>query len=309
MDIKDSLRGALVGLAVGDALGTTLEFTGQGPHGLTDMIGGGPFKLQAGEWTDDTSMALCLAASLVQCGGFIAYDQMERYVRWRKHGYMSSNGRCFDIGNTVSGALERFTRDGNPFAGLTTAVAGGNGALMRLAPVVMFYAKPIDDDVRDATLICVERAAESTRTTHGYVQAVDASKYFAWLLCLAANGYSKSEMFDEEYPHGDLDPAIAEIANGSFKFRNPPQIRGTGYVVKSLEAALWAFWNSDTFEEGALLAVNLGEDADTTGAIYGQIAGMFYGESNIPLRWRTKLARRDEIYGLANEIVAMNPAI
>ena len=109
---RDRFRGCLLGLAAGDALGTTLEFKSPGTfEPIGDMIGGGPFGLRAGQWTDDTSMALCLATSLIECGGFDAMDQMRRYVRWRDEGYLSSTGYCFDIGNTVSGALDRFRRN------------------------------------------------------------------------------------------------------------------------------------------------------------------------------------------------------
>ena len=130
-------RGCLLGLACGDAVGTTVEFKPRGTfEPVTDMVGGGPFRLEPGEWTDDTSMALCLAESLLERGGFDALDQMQRYVRWKK-GHLSSNGRCFDIGNTVRGALTRFLDSGDPFSGSTHPHSAGNGSLMRLAPVVI----------------------------------------------------------------------------------------------------------------------------------------------------------------------------
>ena len=132
-------RGALLGLAVGDAIGTTVEFKPRGSFTpLTEMVGGGPFKLLPGQWTDDTSMALCLAASLVQ-NGFDTHDQMQRYVFWHDEGYMSSNGCCFDIGMATSSALERFRRTGNPLAGSTNPNSAGNGSIMRLAPVPIHY--------------------------------------------------------------------------------------------------------------------------------------------------------------------------
>ncbi|MGH7464336.1 MAG: ADP-ribosylglycohydrolase family protein, partial [Longimicrobiales bacterium] len=126
----DRTRGALLGLAVGDALGATVEFMSPGTfEPVTDMIGGGPHGLQPGEWTDDTSMALCLAWSLVDIGGFEPADQMRRYVRWYREGYMSSTGSCFDIGNTTRAALHRIERDGEPFAGSTDPRAAGNGSI------------------------------------------------------------------------------------------------------------------------------------------------------------------------------------
>src|SRR4051812_7413413 len=138
---EDRYRGCLLGLACGDAVGTTVEFSPRGSFPpVTDMTGGGPFNLQPGEWTDDTSMALCLDESLAYRNGFDAVDQMNRYCNWRSVGYMSSNGHCFDIGMTVSRALDRYCESGDPYAGDIDAKTAGNGALMRLAPVPMFYA-------------------------------------------------------------------------------------------------------------------------------------------------------------------------
>lgn len=290
--------GALIGLAAGDALGTTLEFRSPGTFKpLTDMVGGGPFRLDAGQWTDDTSMALCLAESLVEMGGFDPADQMRRYVRWNKEGYLSSTGRCFDIGNTVSSALRRFSQTGDPFSGSSEPNTAGNGSLMRLAPVPMFYAYAPEE--------AIQRCAESSKTTHAAPEAVDACRFFGGMLVGALNGERKENLLSAGYcPAADgwkqpLMPAIAEIANGSYKKRNPPDIRGTGYVVHSLEAALWAFYHGTDFRSGALLAANLGDDADTTAAIYGQIAGAFYGVDNIPNDWREKLALHERIESLA----------
>ena len=138
----ERFSGCLLGLAIGDTVGTTLEFKRPGSfEPLTDMVGGGPFRLKPGQWTDDTSMALCLAASLIECRGFDARDQMERYVRWWREGYMSSTGHCFDIGNTTAEALGIFQRTRDPFAGATDLDKAGNGSLMRPAPVPMFSSK------------------------------------------------------------------------------------------------------------------------------------------------------------------------
>ena len=306
---RDRFRGCLLGLAVGDALGTTLEFRPPGTfEPIDDMVGGGPFRLEPGQWTDDTSMALCLATSLLECGGFDAADQMQRYVRWWREGYMSSTGSCFDIGSTVSAALARFVEDGDPYAGSTDPSSAGNGSLMRLAPVPMFYAS----DAAEA----IAKAAESSRTTHQAQEAVDACRYFAGLLVGALHGVDKETLLSAGYcpVEGlwDRDPLadrIARVADGSFKNRNPPDIRGTGYVVQSLEAALWAFYRSDSFRAGALLVVNLGDDADTTGAIYGQIAGAHYAAQSIPPSWRQKLAIATKITSLATSLHARAIAI
>ena len=298
--VRNRFRGCLLGLAAGDALGTTLEFKSPGSfEPIEDMVGGGPFGLQPGQWTDDTSMALCLATSLVECGGFDAGDQMRRYVRWLQEGYLSSTGTCFDIGNTVMGALTRFQRNGDPYAGSSDPRTAGNGSLMRLAPVPMYFAgQPVE---------AIAMAADSSRTTHGAPEAIDACRYYAGLLVGALRGEDKDTLLSQGYSPAeglwDRDPLaeeVARIADGSFKHRNPPDIKGTGYVVDALEAALWAFHRSSDFRDGALLAVNLGDDADTTGAIYGQIAGAHYGAESIPADWRSKLTMLTEITALAD---------
>jgi ADP-ribosyl-[dinitrogen reductase] hydrolase len=300
-DLVARYQGCLLGLAVGDALGTTLEFTPPGRGGappLTTIVGGGPFGLPAGAWTDDTSMALCLAESLIACHGFDARDQMERYVRWWRDGENSSTGRCFDIGNATAAALRRYVEDGDPYAGSADPHQAGNGSLMRLAPVVLWFA---GDPAR-----AEEMAAASSRTTHAAVEAVDACRYAARLLVRALAGAPKATLLST--PGDDLAPAVAAVAAGSYRDGEPPAIRGTGYVVRSLEAALWAFHRADSFRDGALAAVNLGEDADTTGAIYGQIAGAHYRADGIPADWLSALHERDRIRRLATALHDRGPA-
>jgi ADP-ribosyl-[dinitrogen reductase] hydrolase len=308
METIERFRCYLLGLASGDALGTSLEFKPPSSFDpINELSGGGPFGLAAGQWTDDTSMALCLAESLIESRGFDPVDQLERYLCWYQHGHLSSTGRCFDIGNTVRSTLERFQRTGEAYPGPTDPYSAGNGSLMRLAPVPMFYAQ-------DAVL-AIERSGESSRTTHGTATAVDACRYYGALLFGALNGEVRQTLLSAHYApitgywkDHPLVAEIDEIAAGSYKQRSPPQIVGSGYVVRSMEAALWAFYHSSSFKEGALLAVNLGNDADTTGAIYGQLAGAVYGESGIPAEWRERLAMRelidsyaDELFRLANQ--------
>jgi ADP-ribosylglycohydrolase len=265
------------------------------------MIGGGPFGLKQGQWTDDTSMALCLAESLVEKRGFDPVDQLERYVRWYREGHLSSTGDCFDIGTTTAGALRRFERTHEPFCGSEDPRAAGNGSIMRLAPVPLFLAGTPAE--------AIAKSGESSRTTHGATACVDACRYLGALIVGAVCGADKDVLLSERYSpvagywtSDPLVPEIDEIAGGSFRRRNPPDIQGTGYVVRSLEAALWAFSKGRDFREGALLAVNLGDDADTTGAVYGQIAGAFYGASGIPENWLAKLYAREMIESFADRL-------
>jgi ADP-ribosyl-[dinitrogen reductase] hydrolase len=291
----DKFRGCLLGLAVGDALGTTVEFQPRGSFApLTDMIGGGPFDLAAGQWTDDTSMALCLATSLIKCNGFNALDQMTRYCAWADYGYLSSNGFCFDIGNTTAGALLRFRQTGDPSAGAIDPRSAGNGSLMRLAPVPMFFFPDIQ---------AAERfAAESSRTTHAATECLDACRLLARLLCRALAGASKEEVLlgDSENLRGSK--ALVEIANGAYRDKSEAEIHGSGYVVACLEAALWCFQRTDNFKDAVLMAANLGDDADTTAAVCGQVAGAYYGMGQIPASWLAKLALQSKITDLAERL-------
>lgn len=306
MEAIERYRGSLLGLATGDAVGTTLEFKRPGSfEPIDDMVGGGPFRLKPGQWTDDTSMALCLAESLLERQGFDPADQLARYCRWYRQGHLSSTGECFDIGATTSTALHRFERTGEPYCGSIQPAAAGNGSLMRLAPVPLFYTR------RPAE--AVARSAESSRTTHGAAAAVDACRYLGALIVGAVSGASRAELLSDHYSPAPgiwqerpLVPEIDEIAAGSFKRRQPPEIKGAGYVVKALEAALWAFYRSESFRDGCLLAVNLGDDADTTGAIYGQFAGAFYGDGGIPEPWRARLTSRRLIETFAERLYAQS---
>ena len=296
----------MLGLATGDAIGTTLEFSPPGSfEPIEDMVGGGPFGLEPGQWTDDTSMAMCLAESLVEKGGFDAEDQMQRYVRWYRKGYLSSTGKCFDIGYTVSGALRRFESDSDPFSGSTDPSSGGNGSLMRLAPVALAFASDPEQ--------ALHKAGESSRTTHGAPEPIDACRYYAGLIVGACQGCSKNELLssyfspvDAHWQRDELSPKISQVAAGSFKKKQPPEIIGGGYVVHALEAVLWAFWNTENFKEGVLRAVNLGDDADTTGAIYGQLAGAFYGVEEIPKGWREQLVMSERIIELSDQLLNLS---
>lgn len=294
MDARDRFRGCLLGLAVGDAVGTTVEFQRRGTFTpISDMIGGGPFELEPGQWTDDTSMALCLGTSLVETGRFDVADQMRRYSRWAEEGYLSSNGRCFDIGNTVRAALNRYATTGDPFSGSTDARSAGNGSIMRLAPVPMFYFMDRQAAVR--------HAAESSRTTHGAAECVDACRLLSGILVRALDGVGKDEVLIAERSF-DGAGKIVMIASGQYRDKTEDMIRGTGYVVESLEAALWCFHHTSTFEAAILKAANLEDDADTTAAVCGQVAGAYYGIAGIPSRWLERLAMRREIRALADRL-------
>lgn len=293
--ILDRQRGALFGLAVGDALGAAVEFMSPGTfEPVADYRAGGPHGLAPGEWTDDTSMALALADSIGSVGWDLN-DQARRYVAWWQVGDYSVTGRCFDIGITTRQALYRFLQcydarqSGDP-----APRASGNGSIMRLAPVPIAFGRELYVD----TDRFVERLIESSLPTHASAQCRSACAYMGLVLAGLMHGLPREEVLSPAWPpvaellaSNSLHEEVAEIARGSFLHRQPPVIRGSGYVVRSLEAALWAFHTAGDFRTAVLAAVNLGDDADTTGAVCGQLAGAYWGESNIPDQWRSRLAK------------------
>ncbi|MBK0027508.1 ADP-ribosylglycohydrolase family protein [Stenotrophomonas sp. S48] len=297
MNPIDNFRGALLGLACGDAVGTTVEFKPRGSFmPLTDMVGGGPFNLQRGQWTDDTSMAMCLAESLLRCDDFDARDQMNRYANWYRHGYWSATGECFDIGMATRSALDQFLLTGQPLAGNDDPRSAGNGSIMRLAPVVLRYAG----------LPELPAMAElSSRTTHAARECLDACRLFAVALQRALAGASKAQVLDLRDVAVESE-RLRDIAAGGYRPRSRGQIRGSGYVVDSLEAALWCFAQHDDFAAVVLEAANLGDDADTTAAVAGQLAGAFHGMAGIPPQWLQWLALRAQIQALADGLFQRN---
>lgn len=281
----------MFGLAVGDAIGTTVEFKERGTfEPLTDMIGGGPFYLEPGEWTDDTSQALCLAQSLIDCRGFDAKDQLDKYVQWYKHGYMSSNGTCFDIGDQTRKVLDEYIKTGDETnsAFVLSArlkngqLSSGNGSLMRIAPIALYYLSD--------TKLALKYAAQSSLTTHASAECIECCVIFTELLLLALSRFDKKYIV--EYPRLKLIGADKIDANIN-------SVQSSGYVKHSIAAAVWCFNQTDNFKDAVLLAANLGDDADTTAAITGQLAGAYYGYYGIPSVWLEKISNFQTISKIA----------
>lgn len=295
--VEDRALGALIGLAIGDALGTTIEFQQRDAYShVTDMVGGGPFHLKPGEWTDDTSMALCLADSLIANEGALdARDLAERFVRWWREGDNSVTGRCFDIGNATRAALANYRRTGVP-RGDDAPSSAGNGGIMRLSPVALAAHRNLDR--------AVALARAQSEVTHAAPECLDAAELLARVLISGIAGDGKSAL--EAGAAGVFEtPRLRSLAAGEWRGKRRHQIRSSGYVVDTLEAALWAVDGSQSFEEAVLKAVNLGDDADTVGAVTGQIAGSIWGGSTIPGQWRLRLAWRDRLSGVASRLLAV----
>lgn len=291
--LRDRAIGALVGLAVGDAIGTTLEFRERDTYPiLTDMVGGGPFGLRPGQWTDDTSMALALADALLFNARLDEKDLMDRFCGWWRHGEYSCTGDCFDIGNTTRQALLTYEKTGEPLAGDRDPSAAGNGSLMRLAPVAIRYWG--DQPTR------AEIAARQSMTTHGAEEAVQACVAFSDLLSDAIGGAPFERVFEPR--SGSWPHAVSKVMSMAGLRRPRQDVRSTGYVIHSLDAALWSVADADDFREAVLTAANLGGDADTTAAIAGQLAGAIWGISGIPEPWLERLAWCDDIVAAAGRL-------
>lgn len=273
---RDSCLGALVGLAVGDALGTTLEFCERdSAPPVTDMVGGGPFHLAPGRWTDDTSMALCLAESLLQFPDLNSSDCTARWSRWMDHGENSCTGACFDVGNQTRAALWGWVLGDPP----PRTEGAGNGGIMRLAPAFIRWHQHPE--------MARRIAVEQSRLTHNNP------------LCDQAAGDMVAVLF-RVMEQGEA--ALADLAPDPVRTRPRSEVRSTGFVVDTYEAALWSVARSTGFREAVLTAVNLGDDADTVGAVTGQIAGALWGLSGIPPEWCRRLAWAHKIETVATQL-------
>jgi ADP-ribosyl-[dinitrogen reductase] hydrolase len=290
-EFENKAQGALLGLACGDALGTTLEFQVRDNRVTHDNItGGGVFNLKAGQWTDDTSMALCLSESLLYSKGFNPNDQMDRYCKWMRHGYLSSNGRCFDIGITTSNAIKRYLHIKDPLAGSKEKHHAGNGSIMRLAPIPIYYR---DSGIKDV----IKYSELSSMTTHGSPECLEGCKLLGVIIYKALMGCSKDEILFN-LPMGILnfkEDKIIKICEGNYLNVSYDQLPNSGYVVSTLESALWCFYNSTSFKDAVVLAANLSGDADTIAAVCGQVAGAYYGLDGIPEDWVSILTQSDWI--------------
>ncbi len=297
VEALDKAKGLLMGLAVGDAVGTTLEFQARDSSHIYDMVGGGPFNLKAGEWTDDTSMALCLAETYIEKNCCNMDFFREKLISWYKTGHNSSNGVCFDIGNTTRYALEQVIKHGPDWLGNNSPETAGNAALIRHAPVAIFRRKSFIDGWRDASI--------QSMSTHCAPESIDCCQYINVILHYLLNGFGKDEAFS---PHKIPFLVRVLIINaGEYKEKHRDQIRSSGYVIDTLEAALWAVWHTDNFKDAILLAANLADDADSVAATAAQLAGALYGLSGIPAEWVDKIVDKDRILSMAEELFHLAP--
>lgn len=277
----DRCYGSFLGLAIGDAMGAPVEFSPPGTfEPISKYRAGGPFNLPAGYWTDDTTMAICIAESLIQYESLNLEDQMQRFLNWYRNGYASSTGTCFDIGNGTCLAIENYERNGLQLA---PESSGGNGSLMRIAPIpIAFIDKSIDEVYKACEL-------NSLLTHNKYASQVTAK--FGVVLHKALNGASKEELQLRYEDYMDYEP----------------RIWNSGYAPEALFAALHHFYSTNSFEEAILQAVNCGDDSDTIGAITGQLAGAYYGAHSFPGEWIKELYDYVKITKLTKSLFAVVP--
>ena len=300
---ENRLKGCMLGLAIGDAMGAPVEFMKRGTfEPVTGYRSGGKFRLNAGEWTDDTAMALCLAQSIIDSNGFDPIDQLDKYLEWIDSGYMSCTGKMVGLGKTCWRSLIRYRRTGQAYTDIKHEKFSGNGSLMRLAPICIYYADDLDKAVHYAAL--------SSKITHGSPIAVDCCRYFAYVILKIMNGAKKDTLFSDSfvsdvYKYFSNEPLHRElnsIIGCEYISKREDEIQSSGYAIHSLEASLWSFYHTNTFEEAILKSVNLGDDADTVGAITGQLVGAFYGVDGIPDELIEGLSKSGEIGMMAEKL-------
>ncbi len=299
----------IIGLAVGDALGVPVEFypretLQRAP--VTGMRSHGTHNQPAGTWSDDTSLALCLAESLVEKGIDYA-DQAQRFIAWANDAKWTAHDDVFDIGNTTTEAIFRLQRGGDPLAaGPANEFSCGNGSLMRILPLAIYLAN-VPQSIR------WERSCEAGRLTHGHPRCQIACAIYVEIAASLVRGESLetavaiarawasqqlSTSFPEERTH------FSRILSDDLAQLTEAEINSSGYVIHCLEASLWCALRATSYAEGVLAAVNLGADTDTTAAVTGGLLGLRFGVAGIPSEWQNQLARRGAIAALCQRLQA-----
>lgn len=300
--VRNKTRGMLVGLAVGDALGANLEFTISDHNDVSDeKIAMSDGMWPKGAWTDDTSMALCLANSLLECQGYDSYDVMSKYQKWVDEGYCSYDHKpAADVGLQVQAAITRFKTHPVIDQYDQRSERAGNGTIMRLAPVVIVT---LEDPIEEA----VKLAQISARETHYSWESEAGAEVFAALLRQAIELRDKEQIIHvEKFSTGEVYNEILGQVLEDSALNSKARLEDLGgYVVDALKIAVWGFRNFTSFEAGMRAVIKLGGDTDTNGAIYGQLAGAYYGYAEIPLTWRKELLRESEIRQVADKLLGL----
>lgn len=305
---RDIYRDILFGIAIGDALGVPLEFQNRqviAQRPVTDMTGFGTYYLPAGTFSDDSSLAFCLAEALTQ--EFSLQNIADNFVAWLNNNYWTPRGKVFDVGIATSQAIRRLQGGCQPeLAGGIAISDNGNGSLMRILPLLIYIRnKPI--------LERYQITKQVSSITHGHLRSVIACFYYLEYARQLVNGADKLEIYEKlqieipEYLHSlSIDPdeikLFDRLLTGNIHELEAHEIYSSGYVLHTLEASIWCLLTTNSYKEATLKAVNLGFDTDTTGAVTGGLAGLLYGWQAIPKKWMQQIARREDIEDLANRL-------
>ena len=300
-DLTEKIKAAILGVAVGDALGVPVEFKSRTylkEYPVTDMKGYGTYNQPPGTWSDDSSLTFCLMQALLN--GYDLHRIADLFVNWMDNAYWTAHDERFDIGTTTSDSLYRYKASRDPFTSSSKSeIANGNGSLMRIMPMT-FYTLNSDTEERFRMI------NEVSSITHGHIRSALACYYyveFSIELFKGADKFTAYESANKKFTdfiaaHPEYNEEQAHfyrILSGNIQEEPEDSIESSGYVMHSLEASLWCLLNSNSYKETVLKAVNLGHDTDTTGAIAGGLAGLLYGLENIPSMWIKQLARLDDI--------------
>lgn len=310
ISLLPAILSALFGVAVGDALGVPAEFNSRETirrQPVTGMTGYGTYGLPPGTWSDDSSLTFCLAEALTKEFDLSIVGQ--NFVRWLHDGYWTAFGEVFDVGGTTRKAIARLASGIRPdLAGCTDEASNGNGSLMRIIPLLFHLVeKPVGERF--------EVTRKVSAITHGHIRSVIACFYYLEFARQILEGRDKSEIFrnlQKDFPGyitdagtnpGELDP-FERLLKDDIALLPEERIFSSGYVIHTLEAAIWCLLNTGSYSEAVLKAVNLGEDTDTTAAVTGGLAGLLYGMEGIPEEWINQVARKDDIENLADRMTA-----
>ena len=307
--VKDKIFGGLWGAVVGDAPGVPVEFRSreelcQDP--VQDMRGYGTYNQPAGTWSDDSSLMLCTVESLLD--GFDTRRLASLFVRWFHQAHWTPWEEVFDVGGTTDRAINRLSQGANPeLAGLTEENSSGNGSLMRILPIALrSFSEPAG--------LLFDYAHRASSVTHRHIRCQMACGFYCTMVSALLGGEPPKEAylrairvagaFYEEPPYSEELAQFTRIFSGELVSLPEAEIRSSGYVIDTLEASIWCFCNTNSYEEAVLRAVNLGEDTDTTATVAGGLAGVWYGPDAIPSKWLAQLARRTDLGVLFDHFVA-----
>lgn len=316
ISLNERMTGALWGALIGDALGVPVEFLSRkeiSRNPVADMREYGTHRQPKGTWSDDSSMLLCTTESLAARGGLDTTDLGQRFVRWKRNAHWTPHGEVFDIGITTSRALTHIELEvPAEMAGGADVNSNGNGSLMRILPVALWFQHAPSDEI-------AKQAARVSSITHRHSRSQMACALYCLLVRQLLNGANRTEalknamkefarIYSNSPSHNELTH-FRPLESPDFGQTPEAQIESSGYVIDTLLASTWCLLNSENYEQCVLKAVNLGNDTDTTGTVAGGLAGAYYGMTAIPYLWGQQLARHDDVEALFESFLTRMPAV